>query len=121
MTQSTGYVAMDAKYVTLTDANFREQVLDAELPVLVDFWAPWCGPCRAIAPIIEELADEYQGRVKIAKMNVDHHQQVPMQYGIRSIPTLLFFAGGQVKNQLVGVVAKRELSRQLDKLTAQEA
>ena len=112
---------MDAKYVTLTDANFREQVLEADLPVLVDFWAPWCGPCRAIAPVIEELADEYLGRVRIAKMNVDHHQQVPMQYGIRSIPTLLFFAGGQVKEQLVGVVAKGELSRHLDRLTAQEA
>ncbi len=84
-------MADNAKYVTVTDSNFQEEVLNADQPVLVDFWATWCGPCRMIAPTIEELAEQYEGRAKVAKLDVDNNPQVAMQFGIRSIPTLLFF------------------------------
>jgi thioredoxin len=114
-------MANDAKYVTLTDANFQEEVLQSNQPVLVDFWATWCGPCRIIAPVIEELAGEYQGRAKLAKMDVDTNPNVPMQYGVRSIPTLLFFKDGQVVDQLIGAAPKRSLSGKLDALIGQEA
>src|SRR5258708_6655377 len=84
----------------ITDANFETEVLKSEIPTLVDFWAVWCGPCKAIAPTVDALADEYKGRLKVAKMDVDHHQIVPQQYGVRSIPTLLIFKGGKVVGQL---------------------
>ena len=114
-------MADNAKYVTLTDGTFQEEVLGADQPVLVDFWAPWCGPCRMIAPVIEELADEYEGRAKIAKMDVDHNPQVPMHFGVRSIPTLLFFKDGQVVDQLIGAVSKKVLADKLDALVAEPA
>lgn len=114
-------MAEDAKYVTLTDSNFKQEVIDADVPVLVDFWAVWCGPCRIVAPIIEELAEEFEGKAKIAKMDVDHHPRTPMQFGIRSIPTLLFFKDGQVVDQLIGAAPKRMLSSKLEALTAQPA
>ncbi len=88
--------------VILEDATFDKEVLKSDVPVLVDFWAVWCGPCKAIAPAVEELAKQYKGKVKVAKMDVDHHQQVPQQFGIRSIPTLLLFKGGRVVDTVVG-------------------
>ena len=114
-------MAQDAKYVTLTDQNFQDEVLRSDEPVLVDFWAAWCGPCRVIAPVIEELAGEFAGRAKIAKMDVDDNPQVPMNLGIRSIPTLLFFKDGKVVDQLVGVAPKKMLAEKLDSLVGQAA
>lgn len=112
-------MAHDAKYVTLTDQNFQEEVLNADEPVLVDFWAAWCGPCRIIAPTIEQLAEEFEGRAKIAKMDVDTNPQVPMSLGIRSIPTLLFFKDGQVVDQLIGVAPKKILADRLSSLVGE--
>jgi thioredoxin 1 len=101
--------------VTLQDATFDKEVLKSDVPVLVDFWAVWCGPCKAIAPAVEELAKQYKGKVKIAKMDVDEHQQVPQQFGIRSIPTLLLFKGGRVVDTIVGAVPKSKLEDSLKK------
>jgi thioredoxin 1 len=99
----------------LQDATFDKEVLKSDIPVLVDFWAVWCGPCKAIAPAVEELAKQYKGKAKIAKMDVDEHQQVPQQYGIRSIPTLLVFKGGRVVDTIVGAVPKSKLEESLKK------
>src|ERR1700733_8201568 len=101
--------------VEVTDSNFDQDVLKSETPVLVDFWATWCGPCRAIAPIVEELAKDYQGRVKFGKMDVDSNSAPPMRYGVRGIPTLLVFKGGEVKEQIVGYVPKETIQKALDK------
>ncbi|MEX0602260.1 MAG: thioredoxin [Bacteroidota bacterium] len=103
------------KPVELTDSNFQAEVLNSSLPVLVDFWAVWCGPCKMIAPIVEDLAKEYDGKVKVGKVDVDNNQQVALQFGIRSIPTLLIFKGGKVVDQLVGAVPKRALAEKLAK------
>ena len=102
--------------VILQDATFDKEVLKSDVPVLVDFWAVWCGPCKAIAPTVEELAKQYKGKVKIAKMDVDEHQQVPQQYGIRSIPTLLLFKGGRVVDTIVGAVPKAKLEDSIKKV-----
>ena len=99
----------------VTDANFESEVLKSEVPTLVDFWAIWCGPCKQIAPTVEFLAEEYKGRVKVAKMDVDHHQITPQQYGIRSIPTLLIFKGGKVVGQMVGAMPRSKLETELKK------
>lgn len=114
-------MADNAKYVTLTDSNFKEEVLDSDVPVLVDFWATWCGPCRMIAPTIEQLAAEFDGRAKVAKLDVDQNPQTAMQFGIRSIPTLLFFKDGQVVDQLIGASSKKALGDKLENLVSQPA
>ncbi len=114
-------MAAEAKYVTLTDANFSDEVLNSDVPVLVDFWATWCGPCRMVAPIIEELASEYEGKAKIGKVDVDNNSRVAAQFGIRSIPTLLFFKDGEVVEQQIGASPKRVLSDKLDALLEQPA
>jgi thioredoxin 1 len=103
------------KPVELTEETFNQEVLKATMPVLVDFWAAWCGPCKMIAPIVEELATEYEGKVKIGKVDVDNHQKIAMQYGIRSIPTLLMFNGGKVVEQIVGAAPKKTLVEKLTK------
>ncbi len=101
--------------VEVNDSNFDQDVLKSDKPVLIDFWAAWCGPCRALAPIVDELAEAYQGKVKVAKMDVDRNSATPMRYGVRGIPTLLVFKGGQVKEQIVGYVAKEQIQKALDK------
>lgn len=111
----------DSKPIAVTDSTFKEEVINSEAPVLVDFWAAWCGPCRMIAPMIEELADEFEGRAKIVKMDVDNNPQTPMQFGIRSIPTLLFFKDGEVVDQLIGASSKRVLAEKLESLVSQPA
>ena len=111
-------MATDAKYITLTEQNFEDEVLKSAQPVLVDFWAAWCGPCRMIAPAIEELAVEFDGIAKIAKLDVDAHGGVAQRYGVQSIPTLLIFKDGEVVDQLIGAVPKAALA---DRLNAQLA
>lgn len=97
-----------------TDANFQETVLSADKPVLVDFWAEWCGPCRMIAPIVEEMANEYSGKAVIGKLNVDENPQVASDFGIRSIPTLLIFKNGQIVDKIVGALPKHTLTQKLE-------
>jgi thioredoxin len=104
--------------ITLTQENFPQQVLQSQTPVLVDFWAEWCGPCKMIAPLLDELADEYDGKVKIGKVNVDEQQSIAAEYGIRAIPTLLLFNQGQVADQIVGARGKRDLKNSLDRVAA---
>ena len=101
--------------VELSDDNFDSEILKSDTPALVDFWAVWCGPCKQISPTVEALAGEYKGRLKVGKMNIDQHQIVPQKYGIRSIPTLLVFKGGQVVGQVVGAVPRAKLEDELKK------
>lgn len=99
----------------ISDKEFESKVLQAALPSLVDFWAPWCGPCKAIGPVVEELAEEYDGKVQITKMNVDDNPLTPAQFGIRAIPTLILFKNGQVFDQITGAVGKTQLKNMLEK------
>ncbi len=100
--------------IEFTDANFDQEVLKSDLPVLVDFWAVWCGPCKMIAPVVKELAKEYEGKVKIGKVDVDNNQNVSIKYGIRSIPTLLIFKDGKIVEQIVGAVPKAQIVQKLE-------
>ncbi len=102
------------KVLHITDSNFESEVLKSDKAVLVDFWAPWCGPCRAIAPIVDELAEEYDGRLKVVKVNVDDNPMTPARFGVRGIPNLLVIRDGQVKEQIVGAVPKANLVRALE-------
>lgn len=104
------------KPVTFTDGNFDAEALKSDKPVVVDFWAAWCGPCRMIAPIIEELAGEFEDKAKIGKLDVDENQQTAIKYGVRSIPTVLFFKGGELKDTIIGAVPKSAFVEKINKL-----
>ena len=105
----------------LTDANFQNEVLESDVPVLVDFWAEWCGPCHMIAPAVEAVAQEFSDKAKVGKLNVDLNQMTAMEYNVRSIPTLLFFKDGKIVDQVVGAVPKRVLAEKLERLSGVDA
>ncbi|MEZ4754800.1 MAG: thioredoxin [Bdellovibrionota bacterium] len=100
----------------ISDANFDSEVLQSNIPVLVDFWAPWCGPCKSIAPLLDEIAKDYSGKLKVVKMNVDDNPKTPTAYNVRGIPNLVFFKGGEVVEQVVGAVPKDQLTAAVDKI-----
>ncbi len=102
---------MAGKVITLTESNWNEEVVNSDKPVLVDFWAPWCGPCRIIAPIIEELAEEFEEQIKVGKLNTDENPNIAMQYGIRAIPTVILFKNGEVVDTRIGVQPKEALKQ----------
>ncbi|XHU96307.1 MAG: thioredoxin [cyanobacterium endosymbiont of Rhopalodia gibba] len=104
-----------SKPAEVTDEKFKDDVLDSDIPVLVDFWAPWCGPCRMVAPVVEEIAEQYKGKVKVVKLNTDDNPQIASQYGIRSIPTLMIFKDGQRVDMVVGAVPKTTLANTIEK------
>lgn len=106
---------MAGEPLEVSDATFEQDILKSDMPALVDFWAAWCGPCRAVAPVVEELAKDYAGKVKIAKMNVDENAKTPAKYGIRAIPTLIVFKGGQVVEQITGAVSKNVIESAIKK------
>lgn len=100
---------------SVTDSSFQQEVLDSDLPVLVDFWAPWCGPCRMVSPVVDELANQYAGQVKVVKLNTDDNPDIASQYGIRSIPTLIVFKAGEAVDRVIGAVPKTTLTTTLEK------
>ena len=102
------------KPITLTDDNFENEVIKSDKPVLIDFWAVWCGPCKIIAPVVEELASEYEGKIKVGKLDVDENQESSIKYGVRSIPTLLIFKDGKVKDTIIGAVPKSQIVQKLN-------
>lgn len=101
--------------VEVVDSVFDKEVMESEIPVLVDFWAPWCGPCRALSPVIEEISNDYEGSVKVGKVNVDENPETTMKFSIRSIPTLIVFKNGEVAEQIIGAVPKSEIEKVLNK------
>lgn len=109
---------MSANVISTDDQGFQKAVLEADVPVLVDFWAPWCGPCRMVAPVVEELAGQYAGRIRTVKVNVDDSPEVAGRYGIQSIPSLVFFKGGKEATRVVGAVPKAHLARAIDQVLA---
>ena len=108
-----------AEPIELTEENFASEVLEADMPVMIDFWAPWCGPCRMVAPVIESLADKYEGKIKVAKVNLDEHPALASQYGVRSIPAIFIFNNGEVAERAVGVQPEDTLSAMIDRVLAQ--
>ena len=108
-------MATSEAVLEVTDANFEQSVLKSEQPVMVDFWAAWCGPCKALSPIVDEIATAYASKAKVYKMDVDCNNATPMRYGVRGIPTLLIFKGGKVQEQIVGYVSKEQIQKALDK------
>ncbi|MCJ7554834.1 MAG: thioredoxin [Ignavibacteriaceae bacterium] len=104
------------KPLTITDDNFEKEVLNSDLPVLIDFWAVWCGPCKIIAPVVEQLAEEYSGKLKVGKLDVDSNQEASIKYGVRSIPTLLIFKNGQVKETIIGAIPKAQIVQKINSL-----
>jgi thioredoxin 1 len=106
---------MGEQTLTISDDNFEAEVLSSDVPVLVDFWATWCGPCKAIAPLLDEVAAEFAGKVKVGKVNVDENPKTPAKYGVRGIPTLLVFKGGELVDQVVGAVPKSQIEEMLNK------
>lgn len=113
-------MANEAKYITLTEENFQSEVLESTKPVLVDFWAEWCGPCQALAPVIEEVAVDFEGRAKVGKVDVDDNSSIAMKFDIRSIPTLLFFKDGQIVDQVIGITPKEVIAEKLDSLFTEQ-
>jgi len=103
---------------TVTDGDFDSEVLKSDIPVLVDFWAPWCGPCKSMIPIVDELATEYEGKVKVVKMNVDENAEAPGKYSVRSIPTFIIFKGGEPVATFVGAKSKEDMAKELDNVTS---
>ena len=110
-------MAENEHLLTVTDQDFEQEILKSSVPALVDFWAAWCGPCRTVGPVVEELAGEYVGKIKVAKLNVDDNKQTPTKYGVRGIPTLMLFKDGQVVDQIVGAVPKSRIKEILDKVS----
>ena len=105
-----------ADLLQVTDDTFDEEIVQSDLPAIVDFWAAWCGPCRMVGPVVEELSKEYEGKIKVAKMDVDQNRQTPARFGIRNIPTLIFFKGGEVANTIIGAQPKSAIEEEIKKL-----
>ena len=105
-----------SELLQITDENFDEEIINSELPAMVDFWAEWCGPCRMVGPMVEDLAKEYEGKIKVAKMDVDKNRETPTRFGIRNIPTLILFKGGEVAHTIIGAQPKTSIEEELKKL-----